>query len=40
MVFIAASLPDTFASKAAAVGDPDADASVGNVTGYIAPCYL
>ena len=32
-VALGTSLPDTFASKAAAVGDPYADASVGNVTG-------
>merc|ERR1712224_27913 len=32
-VALGTSLPDTFASKAAAVGDPYADASIGNVTG-------
>jgi len=32
-VALGTSLPDTFASKQAAVQDPDADASVGNVTG-------
>jgi solute carrier family 8 (sodium/calcium exchanger) len=32
-VALGTSLPDTFASKTAAVQDPDADASVGNVTG-------
>lgn len=32
-VALGTSLPDTFASKAAAVNDPYADASVGNVTG-------
>jgi solute carrier family 8 (sodium/calcium exchanger) len=33
LVALGTSLPDTFASKAAAVQDPYADASVGNVTG-------
>lgn len=32
-VAMGTSLPDTFASRTAAVQDPDADASVGNVTG-------
>merc|ERR1712151_372350 len=32
-VALGTSLPDTFASKAAAVEDPTADACVGNVTG-------
>merc|ERR1711862_334288 len=32
-VALGTSLPDTFASKAAAIQDPYADASVGNVTG-------
>merc|ERR550539_273764 len=32
-VALGTSLPDTFASKAAALQDPHADASVGNVTG-------
>merc|ERR1712060_10215 len=32
-VALGTSLPDTFASKTAAVQDPYADASVGNVTG-------
>jgi solute carrier family 8 (sodium/calcium exchanger) len=32
-VALGTSLPDTFASKTAALGDEDADASVGNVTG-------
>merc|ERR1719487_169123 len=32
-VALGTSLPDTFASKAAATQDPYADASVGNVTG-------
>merc|ERR1719265_2850748 len=32
-VALGTSLPDTFASKSAAVQDPYADASVGNVTG-------
>lgn len=32
-VALGTSLPDTFASKAAALGDPFADASIGNVTG-------
>jgi len=33
LVALGTSLPDTFASKQAAMGDPYADASVGNVTG-------
>ena len=33
LVALGTSLPDTFASKTAAVGDSTADASVGNVTG-------
>ena len=33
LVALGTSLPDTFASKAAAVGDDNADASIGNVTG-------
>merc|ERR1719386_228845 len=33
LVALGTSLPDTFASKTAAVQDPYADASVGNVTG-------
>lgn len=32
-VALGTSLPDTFASKSAAVGDPVADAAIGNVTG-------
>eukprot|EP00928_Gymnodinium_smaydae_P048739 TRINITY_DN3262_c0_g2_i2.p1 TRINITY_DN3262_c0_g2~~TRINITY_DN3262_c0_g2_i2.p1 ORF type:complete len:858 (-),score=206.78 TRINITY_DN3262_c0_g2_i2:71-2584(-) len=32
-VALGTSLPDTFASKSAAMGDPYADASIGNVTG-------
>ncbi|KAF7259122.1 hypothetical protein EG68_03575 [Paragonimus skrjabini miyazakii] len=32
-VALGTSLPDTFASKVAAVGDADADSSIGNVTG-------
>merc|ERR1719245_3008393 len=32
-VALGTSLPDTFASKTAAVQDPHADASIGNVTG-------
>merc|ERR1719408_712677 len=32
-VALGTSLPDTFASKAAAVSDPYADASIGNITG-------
>merc|ERR1740133_431802 len=32
-VALGTSLPDTFASKAAAVRDPTADASIGNITG-------
>merc|ERR1712127_602840 len=32
-VALGTSLPDTFASKAAAIGDKTADSSVGNVTG-------
>eukprot|EP00658_Telonema_sp_P-2_P048972 TRINITY_DN3723_c0_g1_i7.p1 TRINITY_DN3723_c0_g1~~TRINITY_DN3723_c0_g1_i7.p1 ORF type:complete len:869 (+),score=224.76 TRINITY_DN3723_c0_g1_i7:158-2764(+) len=32
-VALGTSLPDTFASKTAAVGDPSADAAIGNVTG-------
>jgi solute carrier family 8 (sodium/calcium exchanger) len=32
-VALGTSLPDTFASKAAAIGDKTADASIGNVTG-------
>jgi solute carrier family 8 (sodium/calcium exchanger) len=32
-VALGTSLPDTFASKSAAIGDPYADASIGNVTG-------
>merc|ERR1719264_2413185 len=32
-VALGTSLPDTFASKTAAVHDPTADASIGNVTG-------
>lgn len=32
-VALGTSLPDTFASKAAAEQDPYADASIGNVTG-------
>jgi solute carrier family 8 (sodium/calcium exchanger) len=32
-VALGTSLPDTFASKSAAVNDPTADASIGNVTG-------
>ncbi|CAH8563912.1 unnamed protein product [Dicrocoelium dendriticum] len=32
-VALGTSLPDTFASKVAAVSDPDADSSIGNVTG-------
>eukprot|EP00931_Biecheleriopsis_adriatica_P089049 TRINITY_DN63246_c0_g1_i1.p1 TRINITY_DN63246_c0_g1~~TRINITY_DN63246_c0_g1_i1.p1 ORF type:complete len:834 (-),score=153.05 TRINITY_DN63246_c0_g1_i1:50-2551(-) len=33
LVALGTSLPDTFASKSAAENDPDADASIGNVTG-------
>lgn len=33
LVALGTSLPDTFASKAAAIGDENADASIGNVTG-------
>ena len=33
LVALGTSLPDTFASRAAAVGDDTADAAVGNVTG-------
>ena len=32
-VALGTSLPDTFASKSAAIGDNNADASIGNVTG-------
>jgi len=32
-VALGTSLPDTFASKAAAVGDPNADNAIGNITG-------
>ena len=32
-VALGTSLPDTFASKAAAMGDPNADSAIGNVTG-------
>ncbi|VDL93668.1 unnamed protein product [Schistocephalus solidus] len=32
-VALGTSLPDTFASKVAAIGDPYADSSIGNVTG-------
>merc|ERR1719199_678443 len=32
-VALGTSLPDTFASMSSAVGDPDADNSIGNVTG-------
>ena len=32
-VALGTSLPDTFASKAAAIGDDTADAAIGNVTG-------
>jgi len=33
LVALGTSLPDTFASKTAAIGDPTADSSIGNVTG-------
>jgi len=33
LVALGTSLPDTFASRAAALGDPTADAAIGNVTG-------
>ena len=33
LVALGTSLPDTFASKAAALGDDNADASIGNATG-------
>ncbi|KXZ45034.1 hypothetical protein GPECTOR_59g642 [Gonium pectorale] len=33
IVAIGTSLPDTFASRIAAVADPDADAAIGNITG-------
>lgn len=33
LVALGTSLPDTFASRSAAVMDPDADASIMNVTG-------